>query len=223
MSEERPVSLAKEPEKEPQPDVTPAGGMAVSSSAARYEPEGVGGQEPAGRFWSVRRCPAAFVALVLLLAAALLLYDVASVRADRPVGAWRRRLADEFATRPLDDPWVIAAAGSAVVLGLVLIVLALTPGLRGLLPMRRDSAVLRAGIERRAAAVVLRDRGLQVPGVRAVRVRVGRRRVRVRAQAHFRDLHEVRADLDEVLEDGIAGLGLARQPALTVQVRRPKG
>ncbi|MFD7513045.1 DUF6286 domain-containing protein [Streptomyces sp. NPDC059853] len=231
--------MAKDPEPEPgpgpggrpgtapapdSPDPTEAPGMAVSSSAARYEPDGPAGQgRPAGRFWSVRRGPAALVALVLLVCAAVLLYDIASVRAERPVGAWRRWLAGELSTRPLDDPWVITGAALAVVAGVWLITQALTPGLRGLLPMRRDSPLLRAGIERRAAGVVLHDRALQVPGVRTVRVRVGRRRVRVWAQAHFRDLHEVRADLDAVLEAGIAGLGLATAPALTVQVRRPKG
>lgn len=58
--------------------------MAVSSSAARYEPDAAAGRgRPAGRFWSVRRAPAALVALVLLLCAAVLLYDIASVRAER--------------------------------------------------------------------------------------------------------------------------------------------
>lgn len=241
MSEERPLSLAKDPDPEPEPgghpgagpgtadtlenpDIPDTPGMAVSSSAARYEPDAAAGRgRPAGRFWSVRRAPAALVALVVLLCAAVLLYDIASVRAERPVGAWRRRLAEEMSTRTLDDPWVITGAVLAVLAGAWLITLALTPGLRGLLPMRRESPLLRAGIERRAAGVVLHDRALQVPGVRTVRVRVGRRRIRVWAQAHFRDLHEVRADLDAVLETGIAGLGLAGAPALTVQVRRPKG
>ncbi|GAA1918170.1 DUF6286 domain-containing protein [Streptomyces sodiiphilus] len=201
----------------------PAGGgagMEQSSSAARYRPDPEADGR-AGRFWSVRRVPAAVVGLLLLAATGLLLYDIAAVRADRPGAAWRRVLADELATRSLDDPWVVAAAVAAVLLGLWLLVLALTPGLRGLLPMRREKPDLRAGLERRAVAVILRDRALEVSGVQSARVAVSRRRIRVRAQAHFRDLDDVRADLDAVLADGIGELGLARRPALAVHVRRP--
>ncbi|MFF5721735.1 DUF6286 domain-containing protein [Streptomyces buecherae] len=188
-------------------------------AAARYTPAR-GERERARRFWASRRLPAALLALVVLGAAGLLLYDVAAVRADRSAMRWRRRLSDELATRPLDDPWIVAGACVAVVLGLWLIILALTPGRRGVLPMRPDPRV-RAGLDRSAAALVLRDRAMEVPGVRTARVDAGRRRVRVRAQAHFRELDEVRADLDHALDDGIRQLGLARRPGLRVQVRRP--
>jgi hypothetical protein len=67
---------------------------------------------------------------------------------------------------------------------------------------------------------MLRDRAMEVSGVRSVRVRVGRRKVRVRAVSHFRELDDVRADLDAVLAEGIKGLGLARRPGLSVHVAR---
>ncbi|WP_243741328.1 DUF6286 domain-containing protein [Streptomyces sp. 8K308] len=199
--------------------------FAKTTSAARYEPGAVE-SETVPRFWSVRRLPAGLAAALLVVAAGVPLYDIVSVRAERPAAAWRRRLADELAARSLDDAWVALGAVAAMLLGGWLVVLAVTPGLRGLLPMRRGDDEFhdrfrRAGIERGAAAVVLRDRALEVSGVRSVRVSVGRRRVRVWAQAHFRDLDVVRADLDAVLGEGIGELGLARQPALAVQVRRP--
>lgn len=199
------------------------GDLEQATSAAAYDPgahpEG-GGR--AGRFWSLRRVPAGVVALLILAAAGLLLYDVVSVRAGDPGMAWRRTLADELASTQLDDVKVLAAACVVSLLGLWLIVLALTPGRRGLLPMRRDAETVRAGLERSAAGLVLRDRAMQVSGVQSVRVAVGRRKVRAHAQAHFRDLHDVRGDLDLALGDGIRQLGLARQPGLSVHVRRPK-
>ncbi|MFG3255486.1 DUF6286 domain-containing protein [Streptomyces sp. NPDC048172] len=203
----------------------PASGdtLEQSESAAAYTPgqgtDAEGGRS--GRFWSPRRRVAGLVALVLLAGAGVLLYDVASVRADRPGMSWRRTFADELATTRLDSTPVLAGAAVAALLGLWLLVLALTPGLRGLLPMRRDVPQVRAGLERRAAALVLRDRAMEVAGVRSVRVDVKRRKVRARAQAHFRDLDEVRGDLDAALEDGIQQLGLARRPGLSVHVRRP--
>ncbi|MBL1097255.1 DUF6286 domain-containing protein [Streptomyces coffeae] len=199
-------------------------GARQSASMAAYEPEsgaGTGGDHRrTGRFWSARRVPAALLALAVAAAAGLLLYDVAAVRAGRTAMEWRSWLADQLATRTLDDGWVVGVAAALVVVGVWMVVLAVTPGLRGLLPMRETDGI-RAGIDRGAAGLVLRDRAMEVSGVRSVRVSVSRHRVRARAQAHFRDLDEVRADLVTVLGEGIRQLGLARQPGLTVRVRRP--
>ncbi|MEV5008590.1 MULTISPECIES: DUF6286 domain-containing protein [unclassified Streptomyces] len=174
-----------------------------------------------GRFWSVRRVPAGIVALLLLIVAGAFLYDIAAVRVGRPALRWRRELARQLAQRPLDDTWVLAGAGVAAVLGLWLIVLAATPGLRRLLPMRRTHPDVRAGLHREAAALVLRDRAMEIAGVRSVRVRLHRRRADVRVVSHFRALEEVRADLDTVLAEAVRGLGLIRPPALSVRVARP--
>jgi hypothetical protein len=179
------------------------------------------GAAGAGRFWSARRIPATVLALVVLGSTGLLLYDVAAVRAGHPAMRWRRSLADQLAERPLQSAWLLAAAAVAVAIGLWLLLLAVTPGLRALLPMRRDRPGVRAALDRSAAALVLRDRAVEVAGVQSVRVRMGRGRAVVRAVSHFRELDDVRADLDTVLGTGIRELGLARPPSLSVHVRRP--
>ncbi|MEV6129620.1 DUF6286 domain-containing protein [Streptomyces violaceusniger] len=226
--------------------------MRQSTSASAYGGRaGAGARDgdppvPTRRFWSVRRVPAGIVALVIAAISGLLLYDVAAVRSGRPAMRWREWLADELASRPLDDAWVMGGAALLAALGVWMVVLALAPGLRGLLPMRPPESgaeagaeaapgkgveagggtrvgaggAVRAGIDRTSAGLVLRDRAMEVPGVRSARVDVGRRRVRARALAHFRDLDEVRADLDAALHEGIRQLGLARRPALSVRVRR---
>ena len=135
--------------------------------------------------------------------------------------AWRRELARQLAERHLDDTWVLVGAGVAAVLGLWLLVLAATPGLRGVLPMRRTHADVRAGLHREAAAFVLRDRAIEFAGVQSVRVRMRRARADVYALSHFRELGDVRADLNATLDDAISGLGLTHPPALSVHVRRP--
>ncbi|MBD0709937.1 MULTISPECIES: DUF6286 domain-containing protein [unclassified Streptomyces] len=173
------------------------------------------------RFWAVRRVPAALVAAVVLGGAGLLLYDVAAVRSGRGAMAWRRELARGLATRPLDDVLVVLGAVLACLLGLWLLVLALTPGLRAVLPMRREHPDVRAGLDREAAALALRDRAMEVSGVQSVRVRVGRSRAKVRALSHFRALDEVKADVERAVATGIAELGLARPPSPTVRVARP--
>ncbi|MEV5354703.1 DUF6286 domain-containing protein [Streptomyces sp. NPDC086081] len=194
-------------------------GTGPDRPAPRTEAGGEGGR--AGRFWSARRIPAGIVALLLLGLAGLFLYDIVSVRAGRPGMSWRRDLTRQLAERPLDDTWVLVGAGVAAALGLWLLVLAATPGLRHVLPMRRTHAGVRAGLDRDAAASALRDRAVEVAGVQSARVRVRRRRADVRALAHFRELDEVRTDLDAVLGDAVRGLGLSRPPSLSVRVRRP--
>ncbi|MFF9980250.1 DUF6286 domain-containing protein [Streptomyces erythrochromogenes] len=182
----------------------------------------------ATRFRSARRIPAALVALVVLGAVGLLLYDLAAVRADRPAMAWRRELAHRLEVHTPADLPVQLAGGVLALAGAVLLLLAVTPGIRRILPMLspdQDGEAgagppLRAGIGRKDAAQVLRDRAMEVPGVRSARVRMGRSRVRVRARSHFRELDEVRADLDAVLAVGIEELGLVRPLRLRVRVRR---
>ncbi|MFF4271329.1 DUF6286 domain-containing protein [Streptomyces sp. NPDC001536] len=188
-----------------------------------YEPppvlEGEGGAE--SRFWSARRVSAAILALLLLVIAGFFLYDITAVRAEQPAMRWRRELAAQLAERPLDDTWVLVGAGIAAALGVWLIVLAATPGLRGILPMRRTQADVRAGLHREAAALVLRDRAVEVSGVQSVRVRLSRAKADVGAVSHFRELDDVRADLEATLAEAIGGLGLSRPPKLSVHVRRP--
>jgi hypothetical protein len=173
------------------------------------------------RFWSPRRVPAAVVAALLFVVAGAFLYDVTAVRAGRSALAWRRELARQLAERPLDDIWVLVGAGVAAALGLWLILLAVTPGLRDVLPMRPTHPDVRAGLHRGAVGLVLRDRAMEVAGVQSVRVRTRRRRADVRALSHFRELDDVRADLESVLGKAIQRLGLARPLALSVHVRRP--
>ncbi|MEU5997743.1 DUF6286 domain-containing protein [Streptomyces sp. NPDC047197] len=193
-----------------------------SASAAAYDPPPTLADETkATRFWSARRVPAAVLSLVLLGGAGLLLYDIAAVRAGHSAMGWRRDLARELAERPLDDTAVLVGAGVAAAAGIWLLVLAVTPGLRAILAMRRGDADVRAGLHRGAAAMVLRDRAMDVSGVQSVRVRMTRSKVDVHAVSHFRELDDVRSDLDATLADGIRDLGLARGPGLSVRVARP--
>jgi hypothetical protein len=162
------------------------------------------------------------VAAVILVAAVAALADVIAVRAGRPAAAWRRHLTDALATRPVDDVWMLTGAAVAAAVGVWLIVLALTPGLRHWLPLRRpaDCPRLRAALDRDGAAALLRDAATRVPGVGAARVRVRRRRVKAHADVRFRDPRQVKEDLTAVLEEECDRLALARPPRVAVRVRR---
>ncbi|MFD3323638.1 DUF6286 domain-containing protein [Streptomyces sp. NPDC058701] len=193
-------------------------------AAAVTAPPPPDGTAPSARLRSARRVPAALTACVVLGAAGLLLYDLIAVRVHRPGMSWRRDLAHQLERHAPADPAVIAGGAVLAAAGLLLLVLALAPGLRSILPMRTpdpDPATgVRAALGRKDAAQVLRDRAMEVSGVRSVRVKVGRSRIGVRATSHFRELDDVRADLDAVLAVGIGELGLARPPRTRVRVGR---
>ncbi|MFK4109852.1 DUF6286 domain-containing protein [Streptomyces sp. NPDC002176] len=174
-----------------------------------------------GRFWSARRVPSAIIALLTLGGAGLLLYDIVAVRTGHPAMYWRRELARQLAEQPLDYIPVLAGAAFVTAVGLWLILLALTPGLRQLLPMLRPRYDVRAALTRDAAAQVLRDRAVTVSGVREARVKMRRRRADVRVISHFRDPAEVRGDLDEALAGAVTDLGMTRRPKLSVRLRGP--
>ncbi|GAA3143498.1 DUF6286 domain-containing protein [Streptomyces rameus] len=187
--------------------------------------EAAGGRDRGSRTrrpWSQRRVPAGLVASVILVAAVAALVDVIAVRAGRPAAAWRRRLADELATRSVDDVWMLTGAAVAAAVGLWLILLALTPGLRRWLPLRcpADRPRLRASLDRDGAAAVLRDAAMRVPGVGAARVRLRRHRVTAHADVRFRDPRQVRDDLTAVLHEERDRLALAHPPRIAVRVRR---
>ncbi|MET9887558.1 DUF6286 domain-containing protein [Streptomyces sp. NPDC006430] len=181
-------------------------------------------QPPAGpqprvtRPWSARRIPAAITALLIAAAAGSFLFDVARVRAGKPA-AWRTRLADELATRPLDDLWIQIGGAVIALLGLWLVVLALTPGLRQQLPLKTPDAQMRAVLDRDAAALLLRDAAMRVPGVSSARIRVFRKRIAARADVRFRAPADVKADLLAALLEELDRLALAYPPRLAVRVR----
>jgi len=196
---------------------TPAGAPAHTSS--EDDSEFIATPRP----WSSRRVPAALAAVVVLLGAGILLFDAVWDRTGHEAAAWRKRLATEFADRPMDDVWMMTGAATAAAIGLWLIVLALTPGLRREVPLRVPAGQegMRAVLGRDGAALLVRDAAIRVPGVSRAKVRVGRRRVKVHADVGFRDLDQVRDELTTaVLHEQHEQLSLAHPPRLTVRVRR---
>jgi hypothetical protein len=212
------------PDPEPEP-VTSAGRPPASTPpgnrAADTDRNSTRQGRAAPRWWSERRVPAAITALVILVACAFMLFDVVRVRTGHTAAAWRKTLAHELATRPIDDTWVVTGAAISAALGLWLIILALTPGRRHLLPMVAPDSpeAPQATLDRDGAALLLRNAALRVPGVSHADVRVRRRRIKVRAQVSFRDMEIVRPELSAALAIQREALALARVPRLTVRVR----
>ncbi|MER6304146.1 DUF6286 domain-containing protein [Kitasatospora sp. NPDC001539] len=177
--------------------------------------EGAGEPSPAAgrtrRLRATRAGAAAVVATVVLVVAGALLYDVIAVRAGQPARRWRSQIADELATRHLDDLWVLVGAGVATLLGGWLLWLAIAPGLRRWLLLRPYGGTT-AAIDKGGIGHLLADRAAGLDGIDRLRIRVGRRRIRV-AVGGPADPASVQRQLREELER----VGLARPLRLDVR------
>lgn len=210
------VSLAKEPTGPAPPERdAPPPDTAAGDHSRRHTTH---------RPWSERRLPAALIAAAIVVAAGAALVDVVAVRAGRQAAGWRKHLAYELATRPVDDVWMLTGAAVAAAIGVWLIVLALSPGLRHLLPLRSPADCpaprLRASLDRSGAAALLRDAAMRVPGVSTAHIRVRRHRIKARADVRFRDPQQVKADLAAILDEEREHLALSRPPRIVVRVRQ---
>ncbi|MFE6780638.1 DUF6286 domain-containing Asp23/Gls24 family envelope stress response protein [Streptomyces sp. NPDC057680] len=174
----------------------------------------------ARRPWSGRRLPAAAAALVVATAAGAFL-----------VRGARGGLTPSSALRsvPLTDARWIGAGAAVAVLGVVLIVLALTPGMRRWLPLVRPDGDTRAAIDRASVGLLLRDAALGVDGVSRVEVRSGRGRRRVRVLVAHGSTDGARQAAEWSASAALSGIGLGRPGRLSVtsapdkQWRPPKG
>ncbi|MFF7627905.1 DUF6286 domain-containing protein [Streptomyces cyaneofuscatus] len=210
------------PRAEVRVDALSAGPAPVVPEAAEATP-GPDGGRPGARIRAERRVPAAVLAAVGAVACGLVLADVVAVRfGDAPAG-WRTAMLDWAATHGPADSAVRIGGAVAALAGAWLLGCALLPGLRRRLRMAAPGPEVRAALDREAAARILRERALGVPGVVRARVTVRRRRAGVRAGVGYGDPAEVRAETVRVLGAALPELGLARPPALRVWVRREAG
>ncbi|MFG3125714.1 DUF6286 domain-containing Asp23/Gls24 family envelope stress response protein [Streptomyces sp. NPDC048201] len=178
-----------------------------------------GGRVPR-RWWAQRRLPIGVLTLLATLTCGALAADLILVHTGhRPAAAWRTgALHWLYVHGPGEPPVTVAALGCAL-LGVWLIVLAVTPGRRGLLTARSAAPATHVAVDRTAVAALLRDTAAATEGVDTVAVRVRRRRVNVRAALAFGDRAAAREQITDAARRALAECGLRRTPRLRVAVR----
>ena len=171
----------------------------------------------AGRVWTTRRLPVAFLALTVALAAGVLLAVRLEVFTSlgSSLGEGWRSVTERLP--PLGDTSFLLLAGAALaaLVALWLLVLACAPARRWWVMASQVPGVY-AELDRAGVALLLRDAALAVPGVTAATVRIRRRGPTVRATVAFGELDRLEGQLADALDATCDVLGTVRRPRLTV-------
>lgn len=172
-----------------------------------------------GRWWSGRRTPTALLTTSAALACGALALDLIQVHtAHHPAAAWRVSAVHWLSAHGPGDPAVVIAGGLTALLGVWMIVLAVTPGLRHRSTVRTTAGRVDAAVDRSAVRSLVRDAVGDVPGITAVRVRVRHRRITVRARLAFGDRAEASAAVTAAANAAVSSCRLRREPRIRITV-----
>jgi hypothetical protein len=167
-----------------------------------------------------RTVPAVIVALVLAAASIVIAIEAITRLFNQPLGLLPvEALGDLGRETQWNDPLTVTVAIVAVLLGVVLLVLALTPGRVRARPLRSVRpgvavAVAPGDLERLAAQAAE-----TVAGVDHASARAGNGRVSVRADSPLHDPGNLDEQVQQAVSERLDQLGLLDEPQVRVSVR----
>jgi hypothetical protein len=172
-----------------------------------------------------RRIPGVLVAAVLVAAGIVGCIWAASAALSRPLvnippGDFAGPLQS---TVHWDDTGTLLVASAVAFAGFLLIVIALVPGRTRAIPLASGDDSLVIGVPRRSLRRSLGWLAADVAGIDKVKVRIGRRSVKVRATTRLRDPAGLRESVQAVVEDRLASLDPLWPVRVKVRLRRKEG
>lgn len=184
-------------------------------------PRNASADRAAVRAFRPRRVIPSVITAVLMVALGILVAaEVISALLGRPLRlAPYDRMLGWASTTPWDDPWVMAGAGLAVVLGLLLVLLALIPGRPRLIPVRTGDKDLIIGMQSRGFTRALAHAAEQVHGIDHARVRLRGRTAHVEADSLLRDDTGLADAVRRAVTTRIAALSPVRDYPVRVNLR----
>lgn len=120
-----------------------------------------------------------------------------------------------------DDPPVRIAATALIVLGVVLLIVAITSGHREI-RLHDPAPEVTVTTDRRSLARLVGHQVRDQDGVAGATVTAGANRVRVKASARFRESGDLRERLTSTAEHAVGDLPLPNTPKVLVSVAAPK-
>ncbi len=166
-----------------------------------------------------RRTPVTLLTLLATVACGALAFDLIQVHtAHRSAAAWRMSAVHWLSGHGPGDPAVVIAGALMGLIGIWMVVLAVTPGLRHRSTVRTAAERVDAAVDRSAVESLVRDAVGDVPGIASVRVRARRRRVTVRTRLAFGDRTIAHAAVTAAARAAVTSCRLRREPRLRVTV-----
>ncbi|MGI5120606.1 DUF6286 domain-containing protein [Marinactinospora thermotolerans] len=170
-----------------------------------------------------RSWPAFIVGALIVAVAGLAAAEVISTLVGSPLRILPvDKAADYAGSARWNDPSVQVASAVLALIGLVLISLALVPGRGRWTVLRTDDPALVVGLSRAGMRRALTAAACEVDGVRGASVRVGRRRVKVRAETVLRHAGDLPAQVRAAVQGRLDELDPVRKPKVRAQVRYAK-
>ncbi|MDL4818547.1 DUF6286 domain-containing protein [Actinomadura opuntiae] len=171
-------------------------------------------------FRTGRRLPAVLTAAALAAAALLTATEVIGALAGHPphllpVSDLARLGRD---TR-WDDSLAVTAAGAAVAVGGLLILLGAVPGRSRTIPLATGDPRVVLGITRRGMRRCIAHAAASVDGVATTKIKIRRRRIRVRATSPLRDAGGLGGQVREAVGQCVGELAPLRPPRVRVTIR----
>jgi hypothetical protein len=166
-----------------------------------------------------RSTPAVLTALVLLAACAVV--TVVAIQMIIGESAWvdYRSVATTLHDMHWNDLGTVLAGGVLALAGLVLLLAAILPGAPTVVPLSGDPAGMDSGATRRSLRTTLRAAASTVDGVRAVKLRLGRRKVAAVVRTNRTNTTGLDDAVRAAIEHRLDQINPANRPTPTVKVR----
>lgn len=129
---------------------------------------------------------------------------------------------DYLSQQTWDARPVRTACVALLLAGLALVVLELRRRAPGLLTLASSGSAVTSGVDRRSVEKAAATAASDVEGIRSARATIGRRRIKLTADAGIRDDEGLRAAVTERMTTWLDDLTLAEAPPVTVTVRPRK-
>ncbi|MDH6214869.1 DUF6286 domain-containing protein [Streptomyces pseudovenezuelae] len=197
----------------------PRHSRAPMSPTAETDSPGTNSPRAPARWWSRRRIPLTVLTSVAALGCGALALDLIQVHtAHRAAAAWRVSAVHWLSGHGPGDPGVVIAGALTALVGIWMVVLAVTPGRRRQSTVHTAAERVDAAVDRSAVESLVRDAVGGVAGITAVRVRVRRRRVTVRARLAFGDRAQTSAAVTAAARAAVSSCRLRREPRVRAVV-----
>ncbi|MEU8382302.1 DUF6286 domain-containing protein [Streptosporangium sp. NPDC048865] len=167
-----------------------------------------------------RVLPSVITSVLMTLIGLLVALEVVSALLGRPLRLVPYdRILSWATSTPWNDPRVMAGAGLAGLLGLLLVLLSIIPGRPTLIPVRTGDRDLAIGMHRRGFTRSLAHAAEQVQGIEHARVRLRGKTVHVAADSGMRDVRGLAGAVREAVNLRLTALSPVGKYPVHVSLR----